>query len=63
MISAIMPKIGTGVLVLLGIAALGVACTSAQAPSPASTLALVTVPAERVIDNLDQMEVLNAIVH
>ena len=49
MISAIVSKIGTGVLVLLGIAALGVACTSAQAPSPASTLAPVTVPTERVV--------------
>ncbi len=42
-------KIGTGVLALLGIAALGVACTSAQAPSLASTLAPVTVPTERVV--------------
>ena len=49
MISAIVSKIGTGVLVLLGIAALGVACTSAQAPPPAPTVAPVTISTERVV--------------
>ena len=49
MISAIVSKIGTGVLALLGIAALGVACTSAQAPPPAPTVAPVTISTERVV--------------
>ena len=47
--SAIVWRIGIGPLVLLGMAALGVACTSAQPPSFRSTLTPVLVPTPSVV--------------